>query len=143
MGNFLDRSKLLEKEVLQIEKVVFEDGDFVYVRQMTGRERDIFESSLVKKIRDPKTGLVVSWEQTTDDFRAKIAVATVCTEDGKLVFEPRDYAALSINMSAKRLETIMEKAQALNKISDKDKEELVKNSVAVLDGDSHSDSVQN
>jgi ABC-type ATPase involved in cell division len=126
MGNFLDRAKLLEKEVLQIVKVDFDNGDYVYVRQMTGHERDVFEQSLLKKNRDNK-GTVISYEQATEDFRAKLAVVTVCDENGGMIFQPRDYVTLSMNMSAKRLETIVNKAQELNKISEEDKEELVKN----------------
>jgi hypothetical protein len=142
MGNLLDRSQLLAKEELEIVKVEFENGDFVYVRQMTGHERDTFEQSLLKKTRDKK-GTVISYEQATEDFRAKLAVVTLCDEKGNLIMEKGDYIALSRNMSAKRLETIINEAQKLNKISEEDKEELVKNLEAVPDGNSNSDSVEN
>ena len=46
-------------------------------------------------------------------------------------------------MSAKRLEKIINVAQKLNAITEEDKEALVKNSEAVLDGNSNSDSVEN
>jgi hypothetical protein len=142
MGNLLDKASLLTKEKLEIKKVEFENGDYVYVRQMTGREKDIFEQSLVKKNKNDK-GLVVSFEQSTEDFRAKLAVVTLCDADGKSLLEPKDYATLSLNMSAKRLEIIVNEAQKLNAISEEDKEVLVKNSVAVQDGSSNSDSVEN
>ena len=142
MGNLLDRTALLTKEVLKVEKVEFENGDFVYVRQMTGRERDTFEQSLLKKNRDSK-GTVISYEQSTEDFRAKLAVVTVCDEAGKLVFTPLDYGTLSINMSAKRLEKIVNEAQKLNAISEEDKEALVKNLEVGQADNSNSDSVKN
>jgi ABC-type ATPase involved in cell division len=142
MGNLLDRKKLLEKEKLQIEKVELENGDFVFVRQMTGRERDTFEQSLLKKNKNDK-GQVVSYEQSLDDFRAKLAVVTLCDEEGKSLLLPTDYNMLSMNMSAKTLETIVNIAQKLNKITEEDKEELVKNSSAGLVDSSSSGSAEN
>jgi len=142
VGKFLGKDALLAKEELKREKVEFEDGDFVYVRQMTGHERDAFEQSLLKKIRDKK-GTVISYEQATEDFRAKLAVLTLCDEAGAPILEQKDYPLLSRNMSAKRLETIINKAQELNKISEEDKEELVKNSEVGLEDNSSSDSVEN
>jgi hypothetical protein len=142
MGNLLNRKKLLEKEKLQIEKVELENDDFVFVRQMTGRERDTFEQSLLKKNKDSK-GQVISFEQSLDDFRAKLAVVTLCDEEGKSLLLPTDYSMLSINMSAKTLETIVNAAQKLNKISEQDKEELVKNSDAGQEDNSSSGSAEN
>jgi len=126
MGNLLDRKVLLEKEELQRVKVEFENGDYVYVRQMTGRERDNFEQSLIKETKDSK-GVVVGYDRALGDFRAKLAVVTVCNEQGDMVFMPDDYSTLSKHMSAKRLESIVNKAQELNKITEEDKEALVKN----------------
>ena len=48
----MNRDKLLSKEKLQIEKVELSKTDYIYVRQMTGRERDRFEQSLVKEVKD-------------------------------------------------------------------------------------------
>ena len=126
MGELLNRSKLLEKEELQRVKVEFENGDFVYVRQMTGRERDNFEQSLIKETKDSK-GVVVGYDRALGDFRAKLAVVTVCNEQGDMIFMPDDYNTLSRHMSAKKLESIVNKAQELNKITEEDKEALVKN----------------
>jgi hypothetical protein len=141
MGNLLDRDKLLRKEKLEIVKVEFEDGDFVYVRQMTGHERDAFEGTLLKKKRDTKG--TVSFEQNTEDYRAKLAVQTICDEKGELLMDEKDWSILSHNMSAKRLETIINKAQELNKISEEDKEALVKNLEPDPDDNSNSGSVEN
>lgn len=137
MGNLLDKSKLLEREKLQVEKVEFENGDFVYVRQMTGHERDVFERSLyvMDANNKPTTKL--------EDFRAKLAVVTLCDEAGKSLLEPKDFMALSNAMSAAKLEKIVNAAQKLNAITEADKEELVKNSDAVPDGNSNSDFAEN
>lgn len=117
----LDRSGLLKKEELKKEKVDLGNGEFVFVRQMTGRERDRFEQSLFKE----EDGKMV---RSLDDFRAKLAVNTICGEDGKNLLQPQDIVVLSTNMSAARLEKIVEIAQKLNKISEEDKEAMVKNS---------------
>jgi hypothetical protein len=139
MGNLLNRSQLLEKEELEIEKIVFDDGNFICVRQMTGHERDLFEQSLIRKIKDAKGN--ITYEQATDDFRAKLAVVTVCNEKGESILLPGDFSLLSKNMSAKRLEKIINTAQKLNAITEEDKENILKNSEVGQADNSNSDSV--
>ena len=141
MENLLDRSKLLAKETLEIEKVELGEGDIVYVRQMTGRERDQFEASLLKKKTNAKGES--TYEQNTEDFRAKLAVLTLCDEKGNSLLQPGDYSVLSQNMSAKRLEKIIIAAQKLNAITEVDKENLTKNSEADQDDNSSSGSAKN
>ncbi len=141
MGKQLDKKSLLAKQDFLKMKVEFENGDFVWVREMSGHERDVFEQSLVRKLRDKK-GAIVGYEQATEDFRAKLAVCTICDEEGNLILEPKDYPTLSYNMGAKRLETIINEAQKLNKISEEDKEGLIKNLDAVPDGSSSSASAE-
>lgn len=138
----LNRSALLQKEELEKVKVDLGKDEFVYVRQMTGRERDNFEQSLIKEKKDTK-GNVVSYDRALGDFRAKLAVVTVCDEEGKALFLPDDYSLLSQNMSARRLEIIVNAAQKLNAISEEDKEALVKNSSAEQEDNSNSDSAEN
>jgi hypothetical protein len=142
----LNRKKLLEKQKLDIVKVDLgtDEGEeiYVYVKQMTGRERDTFERTLTKEKRDSK-GKIKDYEQALEDFRAKLAVSTVCDEEGNLILRPQDYPELSQNMSAARLEIIINKAQELNKISEEDKDALTKNSEADLDANSNSGSAEN
>jgi len=120
----LGRTGLLKKEELQKQLVDLGKGESVYVRQMTGRERDQFEQSMLKKVNNKG---VTEYEASMKDFRAKLAVNTCCDAKGKNIFEPTDYDQLSQNMSAARLERIVNVAQELNKISEKDKEDIVKN----------------
>jgi len=138
----VSRNALLQKEELEKVKVDLGKGEFIYVKQMTGHERDNFEQSLLKKNKDSK-GSIIGYEQATEDFRAKLAVVTVCDEEGKLLFFPEDYSLLSRNMSAKRLEIIVNAAQKLNAISEEDKEALVKNLKADQEGNSNSGSAEN
>ncbi len=129
---FLDRMKLLEKEELKIEKVTLGGEDFVFVRQMTGRERDRFERSLLLEVEDRKGN--ITYKRALEDFRAKLAVNTLCDEQGNNLMKPEDFDVLSTNMSAARLERIVDKAQELNRITEEDKEEMVKNSVGGQSG---------
>jgi len=142
MSNLLNREALLKKEELEVVKVELSKDEFVFVKQMTGRERDNFEQSLLKKTKDAK-GQIVGFEQATEDFRAKLAVVTICDEKGVLLLKHEDYPLLSQMMSATRLEKIVNVAQKLNAISEEDKEALVKNSEAGQPGSSTSSFVKN
>lgn len=135
----LSRAQLLKKEKLEIAKVDLGNGEFVYVRQMTGRERDNFEGSLLKKVTK---GNEITYESSLVDFRAKLAVNTLCDKDGKSLLRPDDYETLSTNISAAKLAHIVDEAQKLNKISEEDKEDMVKNSDGGQAADSSSDSAK-
>ena len=135
MENLLDRKALLSKEKLEIVKVDLGGDRIIYVKQMTGTERDRFEKSLLKEKMEKK-GVIVGFEQATDNFRAKLAVCTACDAEGNLLLEPQDAERLGQVMSAYTLEKIVNAAQKLNAISAEDKEELVKNSVTAQDDNS-------
>jgi hypothetical protein len=140
MENLLDRTKLLAKETLEIEKVDLGEGNIVFVRQMTGRERDRFEASLLRKNTDKKGN--TTFEQSTEDYRAKLAVQTLCDKEGNPLLQPEDAPILSQHMSAARLEKIINVAQRLNVIAEVDKENLIKNSEADQEDSSNSGSAK-
>ena len=135
----LNREALLKKDALEITKVELGDGDFVFVRQMTGRERDRFEASILQDVRD-ESGKVIDVTQNLEDFRAKLAVYTLCDENGTNIMEPGDYETLSQNISASRLHKIVEAAQRLNRITEQDQKDMVKNLKKGREGGSSSDS---
>lgn len=137
----LNKDQLLKKDNLEIEKVSFDDGNYVFVRQMTGHERDGWEHTLLTKTRDKKGK--ISYEQNIEDFRAKLAVYTVCDDQGNLLLGKSDYKQLSENISAYKLEQIINVAQRLNKISDEDRENLINSSEQDQSDNSISDSVEN
>lgn len=126
MAKLLKREDLLKKQKLKVEKVDLGNDEYVFVREMTGRERDRFEQSLVGEVKDNE-GNVIFYERKLEDFRAKLAVNTLCDENGNNLLEPGDYKTLSQNMGAARLDKIVTAAQKLNKIADEDREALVKN----------------
>ena len=132
----LSKKDLLTKGKLEVKQVDLGDGTCVYVKEMTGRDRSDFEQSLLLK---KKSGNETTYEQNLTDFRAKLAAATLCDEEGNALLAFSDFAELSKCMSAKKLELIVDAAQELNKISDKEKEDLTKNSEADQADNSTSD----
>ncbi|MGD9163064.1 MAG: hypothetical protein PVG39_31960 [Desulfobacteraceae bacterium] len=137
----LNKKLLLQKDTLQIKKVELGGDDYVFVREMTGRERDNFEQSLMKEVRDTKGRR--DYQSNLQDFRAKIAVNTICDENGSLILSMSDYEMLSKNMSASKLQRIVDEAQGLNKITDEDREEMTKNSSGGQAANSTSGSAKN
>jgi len=142
MGNLLSKVELLKREKLEIVKVEFDNGDYVFVRQMTGHEKDLFEQSMIKKNRDGK-GNVISVDTVMEDYRSKLAAITLCDEDGKSLLDVQDYRVLGNSMSAKKLDMIVSASQKLNAITEEDKEEIVKNSSAEVADNSNSVSAEN
>ena len=138
----LNRAALLTKEKLEVVLVDLGKDECVYVRQMTAYERDKFEQSLRKEVSNPRTG-ETKIELLLENFRAKLAVYTVCDEKGTPIFEVEDFETLSKSMSASRMEKIINVAQEINAITEKDKEGLLKNSEADQVGNSTSASAKN
>ena len=121
----LSREALLAKQDLAVEWVPLdEEGGGVFVKEMSARERDAWEASMLEEhetdegTTEYKTGFV--------DFRAKLAVRTCVDDKGSYLFLEEDAEELSKNMGAKRMEMIVNVAQRLNKISKKDREDLEK-----------------
>ncbi|MGB4239659.1 MAG: hypothetical protein WBJ87_08655 [Candidatus Hydrothermia bacterium] len=122
----LTKEDLLKGDSVEIREVDLGDG-IVYVKQMTGKERDMFESSVIKARRDSK-GNITSYETVLEDFRVKLVVCTLCDKEGNLLFKLEEAPLLNKALSAKKIDKIVEVAQELNAISEKDKEDLIKNS---------------
>lgn len=104
----LTREILLSRQILNKEKVALRDGGYVYVREMTAREKDNYERLIIEIDEDGNI------KRKQDNFRAKLAVCTVCDEDGKLLFTPEDVDQLSESLIAVDMETIVSAAQSIN-----------------------------
>jgi len=133
----LTREDLLKGDKIEIKPVDLGDS-IVYVKQMTGKERDTFEASVIKARRDTK-GNITSYETVMEDLRAKLLVMTLCDENGNLLFKMEEAGLLNKSLNAKKIDVIVEEAQKLNGISEKDKEDLIKNSEQGQVGNSTSD----
>ena len=97
-------------------------GGAVYVREMSGVERDAFE--LASMVGEGK-----GTHFSRENIRARLAVACVCNERGELLFGPAQAAQLG-QKSARALNRIWEVAAPLNGLTDADVEALAGNSDA-------------
>ena len=122
----LTRKDMLKRQELEIRKVDLGNDEFVFVREMSGRQRDAFEQSLMVEAADEKGEM--KFKQSLADFRAKLVVNTACDSKGTPLFRPEDMETLSVNMGASRLDKIADAAKELNRISDADQKAMVKNS---------------
>jgi hypothetical protein len=126
----LNKDSILAAADLPTEKVpVPEWGGDVYVRTMSGTERDHFEQT----IADGKKAT------TLTHVRARLAVKTLCDQSGNRLFGDEDADALG-KKSGKVLDRLFDAAQRLNGIGDKEAENLLGNSAAGQTGNSPSSS---
>jgi hypothetical protein len=114
----LTAEKILKTEdISQPQKVhIPEWGGDVYVRVMTGVERDRWELSAQSSIDKPATANV----------RASLCAVTICDEKGKRLFTDNQAAALGAK-SAVALNRVYEVSKRINRLTDEDIEELEKN----------------
>ncbi|WP_461367541.1 hypothetical protein [Candidatus Darwinibacter acetoxidans] len=117
----LTRDAILQAEDLPCELVeVPEWSGSVYVRALTGIERDAFEQSVVEqKGKSTKMNL--------RNIRAKLVALTAVDEEGKRLFTDDD-AALLGKKSAAALDRVFDVAQRLSGLRQEDVEELAGNS---------------
>ena len=122
----LTREQILTADDLPRELVkVPEWGGEVWVRTLTGRERDTFESEMI--LYRPKAAAVPNAE-ALNQTRARLCARAMCDEHGNRLLSDSDVEVLGTK-SAAALDRVYEVAARLSKISAKDVEELEKNSV--------------
>ena len=115
----LDRDGILASSDGKVEPLeIPEWGGTVYIRTITGGERDGVEHALTV---DPVTG------NRRQNFRAYFVMLVCCDESGKRMFNMHDIPALSKKNGA-AIERILDAGLKLNKFADKDVEEMTKNS---------------
>jgi hypothetical protein len=113
----LTKDAILKADDLKRELVsVPEWGGDVYVRGMTGADRDKFEASIIQMRGKDQTLNMVN-------IRAKLASMTICDEAGKLLFSEADIKGLSLK-SASALQRVFAVAQKLSGIGESDVKEL-------------------
>lgn len=117
----LDRAALLAaaSQPLPLERVdVPELGGAVFIRGMSGTERDAWEKSLI--VGKGKRASV-----DTTNVRARLVCRVACDEAGKRLLEDSDASALG-GLRVDALNKLFEVAQRLSGVSDADVEELGK-----------------
>lgn len=113
----LTRDQILAARKLPSEKITIPEwGGDVWVRVMSGSERDEYET---QALRDPDTRL--------QNMRAKLLVRCLTDEAGNLLFSPEDAAQLAQD-SWLPLQRATDVAQRINKLSNAALEELKGNS---------------
>lgn len=119
----LTREQILQADDLPKQPVpVPEWGGEVYVRTLTGHERDAWEAECVLFDGRKATTNMDALNRT----RARLCARCICDETGKRLFTDEDIEALGAK-SAAALDRVYEVAAKLNKVSKEDLEELAKN----------------
>lgn len=102
-------------------------GTTVYVRNMTGIERDQYEAMLIEK-KD------LSMTEKMLNMRSWLVCLCVVDENGDRVFKTDDIDAIS-KKAATALDTVVEVAQEVNALRSSDLDEIEGNSEASGDDD--------
>ncbi len=113
----LSRDQILQSDDLPRKEVLVPEwGGSVFVRTMSGSERDRFEAA---HLRNPEK-----------NFRARLAVLTVCDDKGSPLFNDADIETLGAKSSS-ALTRIFEAASKLNRLSKEDYEDLGNGSAGI------------
>lgn len=107
-----------------IELPIPEWGRTVWIKTMTGKERDKYEEGLV---RTRGRGRNQTREMAIGNARAQLAVRVVCDKDGNRIFNDSHADALG-NKSAAALQRIWDVAADKSRISPDDLDEMLGNS---------------
>ncbi len=108
---------LKSSDLGETEKVdVPEWGGHVYVRVMTGAERDRWEMTATKLVQ----------QADGVNIRALFCSVVMCDENGNRLFNDSQASELG-GKSAIALTRVFDKARKLNRVTDEDLEELEKN----------------
>lgn len=127
----LTKAQILEVDDSETRIVdVPEWGGKVRVRGLTGSERDKFEASQLKQ-----QGKSIKYDP--ENVKARLAAYSIIDENGNRIFSDADIIALG-KKSAKALNRVADVARELSGFTDKDMEELTKNSEATTSEDSPS-----
>lgn len=122
MTTLLTREDILDRSVLKTERVeVPEWGGIVIIRELTGNERDEWESELVEGRGDE---IVIA--ESMAGARARLASLAIVDEDGERLFTVEDVESLG-RLSGAALGRVFDVASRLSGLTADDIEELSKN----------------
>lgn len=122
----LTREQFLSVPALRVQKVYLpERQDYVFVRELTGAERDQFEASNLIKDRDKKRG-TMTYDVRMENARARLVVMGLCDENGTRLLQEADMDAVG-RMGAGVITRLYNVIASLSGITDDDLEDLLKN----------------
>ena len=111
----LSKQDILKQHKIQVESVqVPEWQGEVFVRQMTAKQRDDFESSMLGNNKN-----------RYKNIRGRLAAFCLCDENGQRLFDDKDAEQLG-DLQASALDRLLPVIQRLNGMSNDDLEELKK-----------------
>lgn len=117
----LTKDQILKADDLKVEKLtVPEWGGDIFIKVMSGAERDGFEAGcFVGRGKDRR--------ENFQNLRARLVAICIVDEEGKRMFNDAE-AMLLGQKSAPAIDRIFTKCQEFNGLTQKDVEELTKNS---------------
>lgn len=116
----LDRSSILAiAHDLPREEASLGAHGTVFIRTLTGKERDAFEQSCFVQLGAGRCANLAN-------VRARLLVLVICDEDGKRIFEDKDADALG-DLPASILDPLFAQAQRLSAITKADVETMAGN----------------
>ena len=124
----IDKNQIIEAKDLTREKVMVpewagknqaKEGAFVYIRCLTGTERDAFESDIIR-------GKGKNADINMQNLRAKLLVRTMVNEGGTRLFADKEENILGAK-NADVLDRLFAVAQKLSGLRKEDVEDLTKN----------------
>jgi len=140
MGKVLTGAEILALDDLPRERLeVPEWGDaIIFIRTMTGLERDAWEESIIKMTPRRVNGKNIQEpEIIMKNARAKLVAKVAVNEAGEQMWKPEEVTALG-GKNCGALDRCFSAAQRLNHLSNEDVEELTKNSEGGTSDDSGS-----
>jgi len=120
MSNYANReSILLLANSLQIEAISIEGSAPIYIRGMSAKERDSFESSCMQ-------GKGKTRQVNLENIRARLLTRSICNPSGERLFQDSDSDLLG-TIPASIADKLFSASQKLSGLSSGDVEELAGN----------------
>lgn len=130
LKSMLSRESILARTALKTVRVeVPEWGGHVFVKELSGHERDRWELLSYQAAKG-----------TVQDVSARLLVFAICDAEGKTLFTEDDVPSLSA-LSGAALNRLWDAALKLNRIGEKDVEDIAGNCSASPSGSSVTDSL--
>lgn len=113
----LTKDQILQAKDARMEEVEVPEWEgSVFVRSLTGKERDQLEAEIIQK----------PGQRNMENLRAKLITLSVVDKEGNRLFDLKDAVALG-GKNARALDRLFAVAQRLSGLTQKDMEELTKN----------------
>lgn len=118
-NGFLSPGVILEQPTLVIEELVVPEwgGGKIRLKMLSAKERDDFESSMVKVTRGGRQQL------NNENFRARLVQLAAVNEDGSPMFTKHDVKTLG-NLPASGLQRVFNKINEMSAMTEEDLKEL-------------------